>query len=135
MTTREAYQLLEPAHFLKDKDLVQPFTPEDVETRRRIIDFVHEIETARFMLAMSYKEPYLDLVEEKDFNNKFKTNYFKQHYLYSAILWYNNSFDLILQCLWFKHQLYGKQPITNENIEDILSKCRAEYIRQNKKGL
>ena len=28
-------------------------TPEDTETRRRIIDFVHEIDTARFMLAMS----------------------------------------------------------------------------------
>lgn len=28
MTTKEAYLLLEPAHFLKDKDLVQPTTPE-----------------------------------------------------------------------------------------------------------
>ena len=114
---------LEPAHFLKDDDLVQPATPEDVETRRRIIDFVHEIDTARFMLAMSYKHPYLDLVEEKDFNNKFKTEYFKQHYLYSAIIWYHNSFDLVLQCIWFKYRLYGNKPLREDNIEDILSAC------------
>lgn len=38
MTTREAYQILEPAHFLKDEDVVQPLTPEDTETRRRIIE-------------------------------------------------------------------------------------------------
>ena len=82
MTTKEAYIILEPAHFLKDKNLVQPLTPEDVETRRRIVDFIHEIDTARFMLAMSYKEPYLDLVEEKDFNNKFKTEYFKNFQIF-----------------------------------------------------
>ena len=54
MDTRNAYQVLEPPLFLCDNDLVQPATPEDVETRRRIIDFVHEIETARFMLAMRF---------------------------------------------------------------------------------
>ena len=128
MTTRDAYQILEPAYFLKDNDLVQPATPEDTETRRRIIDFVHEVETGRFMLAMSYKEPYLDLVEEKDFNNKFKTNYFKQHYLYSALLWYHNSFDLVLQCLWFKYRLYGNLPLREDNIEKILSKCMVTEI-------
>ena len=74
MTTKDVYKLLEPAHFLKDKDLVLPLTPEDVETRRRVVDFIHEIDTARFMLAMSYKEPYLDLVEEKDFRDVLKNN-------------------------------------------------------------
>jgi hypothetical protein len=128
MTTKDAYQLLESAYFLKDNDIVQPATPEDVETRRRIIDFVHEIETARFMLAMSYKDPYLDLVEEKDYNNKFKTEYFKQHYLYSALLWYHNSFDLILQCLWFKFRLYGSQPLRDDNIGKILSKCQTSEV-------
>lgn len=61
MTTKEAYSVLESANFLRDLGEVQPMTPEDMETRRRIIDFVHELETARFMLAMSYKEPFLDL--------------------------------------------------------------------------
>ncbi len=108
MTAKEAYKLLEPAHFLKDKDLVQPTTPEDTETRRRIIDFIHTIDTARFMLAMSFKEFYQDLVEENDPDKKFKTAYFKQHYLYSAIIWYHNCFDIMLQCLWFKYQLNHK---------------------------
>ncbi len=130
MTTREAYQILEPAHFLRDNDLVQPLTPEDTETRRRIIDFVHEIDTARFMLAMSFKEPYLDLVEEKDFGNKFKTEYFKQHYLYSALIWYHNCFDLVLQCLWFKHRLYGNIELRNDTIEVILNKCRLSKIKE-----
>ena len=130
MTTRDVYQLLEPAHFLKDEDVVQPLTPEDTETRRRIIDFVHEIDTARFMLAMSYKEPYLDLVEEKDFGNKFKTEYFKQHYLYSALIWYHNCFDLVLQCLWFKHRLYGNIELRDDTIEVILNRCRLTKIKE-----
>lgn len=130
MTTRDAYMLLEPAHFLKDKDLVQPITPEDAETRRRIIDFVHEIDTARFMLAMSYKDPYLDLVDEKDFDNKFKTEYFKQHYLYSAVIWYHNSFDLILQCLWFKYRLYGDIQLCSANVEKILRSCEIKKIEK-----
>lgn len=130
MTTRDAYMLLEPAHFLKDKDLVQPITPEDVETRRRIIDFVHEIDTARFMLAMSYKDPYLDLVDEKDFDNKFKTEYFRQHYLYSAVIWYHNSFDLLLQCLWFKYQLYGDLQLSSNNIDKILRGCGIGQIEK-----
>ena len=128
MDTRNAYQVLEPPLFLCDDDLVQPATPEDVETRRRIIDFVHEIETARFMLAMSYKHPYLDLVDEKDFDNKFKTEYFKQYYLYSALLWYHNSFDLVLQCIWFKYRLYGNLPLREDNIGKILSKCMETEI-------
>ena len=130
MTTREAYELLEPAHFLRDKDVVQPITPEDIEIRRRIIDFIHEINTARFMLAMSYKHPYLDLVDEKDFDNKFKTEYFKQHYLYSALIWYHNSFDLVLQCLWFKHHLYEEKEIRADNIEKILIGCKISQIQK-----
>jgi len=51
MTTKDVYKLLEPAHFLKDKDLVLPLTPEDVETRRRIVDFIHEIDTAPFYVS------------------------------------------------------------------------------------
>ena len=130
MTTKEAYKILEPAHFLKDEDLVQPMTPDDTETRRRIIDFVHEIETARFMLAMSYKDIYLDLVDEKDYGNKFKTEYFKQYYLYSALIWYHNSFDMILQCLWFKYKLYGDFPLYNDNLETILRECSINKIRE-----
>jgi hypothetical protein len=109
---------------------VQPISPEDVETRRRIIDFVHEIDTARFMLAMSYKDPYLDLVDEKDFGNKFKTEYFKQHYLYSSVIWYHNSFDLVLQCIWFNFQLYGDILLSNANIERILQKCGIRQIEK-----
>lgn len=130
MTTKEAYSLLESAHFLKDDDLVQPCTPEDTETRRRIIDFAHDIDTARFMLAMSYKQPYFDLVDEKDFDNKFKTEYFKQHYLYSALIWYHNSFDLILQCLWFKYHLYKEDQLRTDNIEKILYDCKISKIQE-----
>lgn len=130
MKTKEAYSVLESANFLRDLGEVQPMTPEDMETRRRIIDFVHELETARFMLAMSYKEPFLDLVEEKDYGNKFKTEYFKQHYLYSALIWYHNSFDMVLQCLWFNHQLYAPTELTGQNIEVILRKCQISKIKE-----
>ena len=130
MTTRDAYAVLESANFLRDLGEVQPMTPEDMETRRRIIDFVHELETARFMLAMSYKEPFLDLVEEKDFDNKFKTEYFKQHYLYSSLIWYHNSFDMMLQCLWFNYQLYAPTELTGQNMDVILRKCKISKIKE-----
>ncbi|UPS45434.1 hypothetical protein M1D30_04470 [Prevotella sp. E15-22] len=130
MTTRDAYCVLESANFLRDLGEVQPVTPEDMETRRRIIDFVRELETARFMLAMSYKHPYLDIVEEKDFGNKFKTEYFKQHYLYSALIWYHNSFDMVLQCLWFNHQLYAPTELTGQNMEEILRRCKISQIKK-----
>ena len=130
MTTKEAYITLESANFLRDLGEVQPMTPEDMETRRRIIDFVRELETARFMLAMSYKHPYLDLVEEKDYDNNFKTEYFKQHYLYSALIWYHNSFDMVLQCLWFYHQLYAPTELTGQNMEVILRKCKISKIKE-----
>lgn len=131
MTTKEAYRILEPAHFLKDKELVQPNTPDEIETRRRIIDFIKELDIARFMLAMSFKEagtdPYLDLFEEKDFNNKFKHAYYRQHYLYSSVIWYQNSFDMILQCLWFHHKLYDKT-LCKENMEKILLGCNSKTL-------
>ena len=129
MTTKEAYTILESANFLRDFGEVQPMTPEDMETRRRVIDFVHELETARFMLAMSYKDPFLDLVEEKDFGNKFKTGFFKQHYLYSALIWYHNSFDMLLQCLWFRHRLYVPIELNDQNIEKILHTCNVSKIK------
>lgn len=131
MTTKEAYRILEPVHFLKDKGFVQPMTPEEIETRRRIIDFIKEVDIARFMLAMSFKEagtdPYLDLFEEKDFNNKFKHAYYRQHYLYSSVIWYHNSFDMILQCLWFHHKLYDKS-LCKENMEEILHGCTPKTL-------
>ena len=106
MTTREAYSVLESANFLRDLGGVQPMTPEDMETRRRIIDFVHELETATFMLAMSYKEPFLDLVEEKDFGNKFKTEYFNSIICIlhlsgttTASIWCCSAFGLITSCM------------------------------------
>lgn len=131
MTTKEAYKILEPAHFLKDKNLVQSNTPDRIETRRRIVDFTKELDIARFMLAMSFKEasadPYLDLFEEKDFNNKFKHAYYRQHYLYSSVIWYHNSFDMILQCLWFHHKLYDKS-LCKENIGKILKACKPNEV-------
>lgn len=133
MTTKEAYKELEPAHFLKDKDLVQPPTPQQLETRRRIVDFVREIDTARFMLAMSFKQPgidpYLDLFEEKDFNNKFKHNFYRQYYLYSAVIWYHNSFDLILQSLWFYHELYGDKEFSSKLVKSTIRECNIKEVR------
>ncbi|MBQ0118215.1 MAG: hypothetical protein KBS42_00380 [Bacteroidales bacterium] len=110
MVTKDLYKNLEPAHFLKDHELIQPSTPEDLETRRRLADFSREIDIATFMLAMSFKQPnedpYLDLFEEKDFGNKFKHDYYRQYYLYSSLLWYQNAFEMLSQCLWFYHHLY-----------------------------
>lgn len=133
MMTKEAYKELEPAHFLKDDGLVQPSTPQQLETRRRIVDFVREIDTARFMLAMSFKQPgidpYLDLFEEKDFNNKFKHNFYRQYYLYSAIIWYRFSFEMVLQCLWFYHQLYGKNQFSTKLVKNTIAECNIDKLK------
>lgn len=134
MTTKEAYSILEPAHFLKDNGLVQPSTPQQLETRRRIVDFVRELDTARFMLAMSFKQPgidpYLDLFEEKDYNNVFKHNFYRQYYLYSAVIWYHNSFDMILQCLWFHFRLYGDKTFSSKTVNNALKECNIKLVRE-----
>lgn len=133
MTTKEAYKELESAHFLKDNDLVLPSTPQQLETRRRVVDFIREIDTARFMLAMSFKQPgidpYLDLFEVKDFNNEFKHNFYRQYYLYSAVIWYRFSFEMILQCLWFHHQLYGKNQFSTKLVKDTIAKCNIDKVK------
>lgn len=102
-----------------------------IETRRRLLDFSHELDIARFMLAMSYKQPgkdpYLDLFEEKDFCNEFKHNYYRQHYILSAVIWYHNSFDLMMQCLWFFHKLYNKE-LNDNNFQKIITDCSYKKI-------
>lgn len=128
MTTKEVYKILESPFFLKDYKLVQPKNAKDVETRRRIVDFMHEMNIAAFMLAMSFKEPYVDLFEEKDYNNKFKHLYYKQHYLYSAVIWYHNCFDLILQCLWFYHALYDDKQLKTDTVLTEMRACNIGKI-------
>lgn len=132
ISTKEAYHKLESVRFFNMGELFGSDSPEQIETRRRIIDFVHELETARFMLAMSFKQPgsdpYLDLFEEKDFNNKFKHDYYRQHYLYSAAIWYHNSFDMILQCLWFHFKLHGSDTLTSVFVKDTITKCKDKKV-------
>lgn len=133
MVTKDAYKELETANFLKDEGLVQPSTPQQLETRRRIVDFIREIDTARFMLALSFKQPgvdpYLDLFREKDFDNKFKHDFYRQYYLYSAVIWYHNCFDLILQCLWFHYQLYGNKKFSTQLVKKSLRECDIKKVR------
>ena len=136
MTTRDVYEILEPAHFLKDQELFVPQTPVDTETGRRLSDFSREVDIAAFMLAMSYKKPYLDLFEEKDFNNEFKHKYYSQHYLYSALIWYQNCYDMFGQCLWFYYRLYKQDglKLTSGDFDKIITRCKENVIKERLYG-
>lgn len=134
ITTKEAYKILKLPTFLFETGLIMPNTPEEMETRRRMIDFKKELHIATFMLAMSFKDagsdPMLDLFEQKDHNNVFKHAFYRQHYLYSSVFWYSNSFEMILQTIWFQNKLYNAYHIDfcTTNFEDIVEKCNIKSL-------
>ena len=108
---------------------ILPDSSDTIECIRRIWDFKQELFAARFHLAMSYKDFYEDLFEPDDPSLNFKMKFYKQFYLYDAVMWYNNCFDLMLQVLWFKDGAFkrlskkGTQKflyLTTENFEQVL---------------
>lgn len=96
----------------------------DVEVARRMQDLYDEICSARFALINSCRNEYNEFLS-------FDTNYkghlwIKSQFLNNAIIWYNNSFDILLQVLWFHYKMHNKE-LCNENYTQIIEDCKNFY--------
>lgn len=95
------------------------------EVYRRTQSLYNTICSARFNLCISCKKrfpEYLDIQNIKKAHIWMRTQFAN-----NAILWYNSTFDVLLQVVWFYYKLYEKQKIgltlSTQNIESILCKC------------
>lgn len=102
-----------------------------LEVYRRIQSLYESICSARFNLCNACK---LNFPEYLDSCNIEQAHiWIRAQFTNNAILWYNATFDLLLQVVWFYYELYKKiqKPLvlSTSNFEKILKKCKLESIR------
>lgn len=117
-----------PKH-LKDPVLI-------IETSRRCQDLYHTVVNARFNFALSCADKYPKLLADNSDRNILTI---KGLFLNSAILWYNNTFDHLLQVLWVYYELFSikgiEANITTDTIDMILSKCKYDSVLKVGEGV
>jgi len=97
-----------------------------IETRRQFDNLYKTLNSAHFNLAMSCLPDYCSFIET--------TNplYIRELFTRSAILWYNSSFDMLLQSVWLYYRIYKtilpNTKLTNKGLVEILSACRYNDI-------
>lgn len=101
-----------------------PINPLWIETFRRMDGLYRELSIARLNLLMAAKEEYHELAESGKNDIGFKTMQYS--FVNTAIIWYNNSFDLLLQVVWVYYMMWVESPeikVSNDatcwNIEQI----------------
>ena len=109
--------------FMHSKDLAT-----DVEVARRMQDLYDVICSARFALINSCKNEYNEFLS-LDTNHKGHL-WVKSQFLNNAITWYNSSFDLLRQVLWFHYKMHGMH-LCNENFNKILEGCKNFHKKQS----
>ena len=91
------------------------------------------IRTGRYNLSMACIEKYCDICKvdhEED-------DWVRLQYISNSLMWYNASFDIVLQAIYLYYGLFNCNKKFNykfgtENIDRILKYCRWDEIRNNK---
>lgn len=100
-----------------------------VETSRRLQDLYHTIVNARFNFAISCADQYPHLLAENTERNVLKV---KSLFLNNAVMWYNNTFDHILQVIWVYYGLFINKgvakKITTDRLDQIMSSCKYDSL-------
>lgn len=104
-----------------------------LEVYRRVQSLYDSICSGRFNLCNACK---LEFPEYLDSTNTEEAHiWIRTQFTNNAILWYNATFDLLLQVVWFYYELYKKlkkpMHLSTRNIEDIMRKCTLENIKAN----
>lgn len=104
-----------------------------LEVYRRVQSLYDSICSGRFNLCNACK---LEFPEYLDATNTEEAHiWIRTQFTNNAILWYNATFDLLLQVVWFYYELYKKlkkpMDLSTPNIEDIMRKCTLENIKAN----
>lgn len=99
-----------------------------------LYDYLYDvIRTARYDYYLFCKQNYpADLIcEDED------ERWIQLHYLVNSLMWYNASFDIILQCIWIFYGLYHKKqeknPIRTDNIKIIQQQCSFDIINEHER--
>ena len=137
-TFKEALQLLELPEFLNGTEIryelnIVASKKEKavlIETCRRLQDLYAEICAARFALITSCQVKYPEyLSADTDEQGHL---WIQSQFVNTAILWYNATFDILLQVIWVYYKLYEVNPpkkkITTDDWENILEKCNKDKV-------
>ena len=135
-TFKEAFQLLELPEYLNGTEIryelnIVASKKEQavlIETCRRLQDLYDEICAARFALITSCQVKYPEyLSADTDERGHL---WIQSQFVNTAILWYNATFDMLLQVVWIYYRLYKqvKEALTLNNIEDVLSRCKKKIV-------
>ena len=137
-TFKEAFQLLELPKYLNGREFDNKWgfaTSKKekavlIETCRRLQDLYDEIYAARFALMTSCQGRYPEYFSiNADESSHLRI---QSQFVNTAILWYNATFDILLQVIWVYYKLYEVNPpkkkITTGDLEDILGKCKKDKV-------
>lgn len=136
-TFEDTFQLLELPEYLNGTEIryelnIMTSKKEKavlIETCRRLQDLYDEICAARFALITSCQVRYPEyLSADTDERGHL---WIQSQFVNNAILWYNATFDILLQVIWvyFKlYKLYKKESLSLCNIDKVLSKCNKNNV-------
>ncbi len=134
---KDVFDLLQLPEWLNGKELNYPSFNEDqgretatlMETARQFQYLYDAICAGRFNLATACKKKYTpDFLEE---NSAEKAHVWVQiQFVNNAIFWYNATFDILLQSIWFYYKLYMylEEPLmlTSKTFGQIQKVCNRE---------
>lgn len=113
------------------KDSIAVITVQEIF---HLYDYLYDvIRTARYDYYMFCKQNYpADFIcEDED------KRWIQLHYLANSLMWYNASFDIVLQCIWIFYGLYynkqDKNSIRTENVKDIQMQCSFDKINEHER--
>ena len=91
------------------------------------------VKTARYNYYLSCKNGYTKDFELEDE----KVQWIQLQFLSSSLMWYNASFDVILQCIWIFYGLYydknKRNTIKTNNLKELQEQCSFDNIMQHER--
>lgn len=99
-----------------------------------LYDYLYDVvRTARYDYYLFGKQNYpaAFICEDED------ERWIQLHYLINSLMWYNVSFDIILQCIWIFYGLYNNKQnkifIRTKNIKEIQQQCSFDRINEHER--
>lgn len=133
---KEAFQLLELPEYLNGTEIryklnIVASKKEKavlIETCRRLQDLYDEICAARFALITSCQVKYPEYLSA-DVDDRGHL-WIQSQFVNTAILWYNATYDILLQAVWIYYGLYKqvKHPLVLSNIDKVLESCKKRIV-------
>lgn len=124
---------LERSHWISIMKSDREKRPILIETCRCLQNVYEEICAARFALINSCKLNYPEFIASDE--NRDSHLWIQSQFANNAILWYNATFDILLQVLWMYYKLYEhlKKPLkfSNQNMDLMLAKCKLDKFKES----